>query len=67
VSRQRKPEPAEDEHPAPVLRLVKTPESKLKRDEPDPEIRAMFDDIGRQRAEQKRERVGRDPGGKDAA
>ena len=46
------------------LRLVKTPEPT--RPEPGPEMKAILDAI-RRRYRAHRERVGRDPGGKDAA
>jgi hypothetical protein len=46
------------------LRLIKTPEAR--RPEPSPELKAMLDDM-RRRYRVSRERLGRDPGGKDAA
>ena len=46
------------------LRLIKTPEPK--RPEPGPELKAMLDDM-RRRYRVTRERIDRDPGGKDAA
>jgi hypothetical protein len=45
-----------------LLRLVKTLEAK--RPEPDPEFKAMLDDV---RTRDRVRRAGRDPGGKDAA
>lgn len=61
MSRQRKSEPAGSEHPAPALRLVKTPESP--RPAPDPELKAILDDLKRRH----RERGESESGGKDAA
>ena len=61
MSAKRKDEP-DIEPPAPVrLRLIKTPETK--RPEPNPELKAILDDM------QRRYRVSRerDDGGKDAA
>lgn len=49
----------------PELRLVKSPDERP-RPEPDPELKAILDDM-RRRYRVSRERDGRDPGGKDAA
>ena len=46
------------------LRLIKTPEAK--RPEPSPELQAILDDIRRSHRAHRR-RVGRGPGGNDAA
>lgn len=56
-----------DESASLPLRLIKSPEPKLRPYEPDPEVKEMFDDIRRQQAERKRERDWRDPDGKDVA
>lgn len=49
----------------PELRLVKNPDERP-RPEPDPELRAILDDMRRRRG-MKREREWCDPDGKDAA
>lgn len=49
----------------PKLRLVKSPDERP-RPEPDPELKAMLDDM-RRRYRVSRERDGREPDGKDLA
>jgi len=66
VSAERKDEPDAPERPEAgrQLRLIKTPEAKCP--EPSPELKATLEDM-RRRYRVSRERMGRDPGGKDAA
>jgi hypothetical protein len=64
VSAQRKDEPDIKPPAASRLRLIKTPETK--RPEPSPELKATLDDM-RRRHRIQRERIEREPDGKDAA
>ena len=50
----------------PDLRLVPSPDEERKPQAPDPELKEVLDDM-RRRYRVQRERIGREPDGKDAA